>query len=63
MLQEIYETFSHLVKKYPTTKPYLTKCYTDIKAKSEDQDQNQDRKEKIKKLLQKFMNMKHLQMT
>lgn len=64
MLQEVYENFSNLGKKYPTIKPYLTKCFTDIKAQSvsEQASLNQDKKEKIKNLLKKFMDMKHLEM-
>ena len=65
MLQDVNETFSYLGTKYPTIKPYLTKCYTDIKEKSvrEQASLNQNRKENVKKLLKEFMNMNHLEMT
>lgn len=65
MLNNVYQNFSILGEKYPRIKSNLEKCYKDIQAKhSLEQDiPNEKKKEDIKKLLTKFMDMKHLEMS
>ena len=65
MLQDVHQSFSNLGEKYPRIKSNLEKCYKDIQAKCDGEQSipKEDKKEKIKKLLTKFMDMKHLGMS
>ena len=62
MLQDVFQTFSRLQEKYPRIQPNLDKCFKEIQAKyaGDQAASRQAKKENIKRLLTKFMDMKHL---
>jgi len=64
MLFEVRQNFSSLSEKYPRIKKNLAKCYKSIEAgySREISDQD-DAKEKIKKLLMESMDMTHVETT
>ena len=64
MLFEVHQNFSSVIEKYPRIKKYLEKCYKSIEAgySREILDQD-DAKEKIKKLLMESMDMTHVDTT
>ena len=65
MLQDVYQSFSNLGENYPRIQSNLEKCYKDIQAKCDGEQSipKKDKEEKIKKLLNKFMDMKDLGMS
>ena len=65
MLQDVYQSFANLGEKYPRIKSNLEKCFKDIQGKCvvEQSSPKEERKEKIKKLLIKFMDTSHLWMS
>ena len=65
MLQDVYQSFSKLGENYPRIKSNLEKCYKDIQAKCDGEQfiPKENKKQKIKKLLTKFMDMKYLGMS
>ena len=65
MLQDVYQSFANLGEKYPRIKSNLEKCFKDIQGKCgvEQSSPKKEKKEHIKNLLIKFMDMSHLWMT
>ena len=65
MLQDVYQSFANLGEKYPRIKWNLEKCFKDIKEKCsvEQSSPKEEKKERIKNLLLKVMDMSHLWMT
>ena len=65
MVEDVYQSFSNLGENYPRIQSNLEKCYKDIQAKCDGEQSipKENKKQKIKKLLTKFMDMKYLGMS
>ena len=57
MIQDVYQIFSNLQRKYPIIQPNLEKCFKEIQTKfvGEQVSSKEDKKGKVKKLLKSLM--------